>query len=627
MAAADTARLVAELTLDARGFQRGVATAGKSLGKLEGTVSNIGKRAQQGVGTLGKNLALIGVGAAGAIALAVKGGLDDLSTLNSAIVSVDGAIASVGATGQITGRQVAEWANQIEADIGAAFDDKDITAAAATLLRFGKTAPKNLRPALQVVTDLAVKTGDVESAASLLAKALADPTKAAGKLARSGVILTKAQQKTIDAMVKQNDIAGAQKVILDALAATTSGAAANSQDKYRRSISLLNDVAEDAKKALAEGFLPVIQRVADLLSKKLQDPRFLQGIRDFGNTLAGGLDDLVSIAERLPWGAIGDSLKIAGAGAKAVLNAFVSLPPWVQTAVLTGWGLNKLTGGALSGIVGELAKGLVKGVLGINAGVVNINAATVTGAGGVPGAPGAKPGATGLTGIVKDGLEAGFKLAIPAIVGGVVGGVVAHTVAGAIDPRLQQSIDNGAQPLANRDPRRFNQNGQVVANLSADVKQNIAGTKSNTEKLIGVYKGGIGDAAKLANVANERLEAIKTQQVAAATALGSKIKDGTSETKGALGKTTQEIAASAAKTYAGQQAGKAATVQAQQSAAASIKAAQDRTTAAAQASAAAIRAKKLSVNVENHNIVSTTVSVRETIKGQTTFKSYYKTQS
>ena len=53
-----------------------------------------------------------------------------------------------------------------------------------------------------------------------------------------------------------------------------------------------------------------------------------------------------------------------------------------RTAVLTGWGLNKLTGGALGSIVTELGKGLIKGVLGMTAGVVHIKAGTVTGAGG-----------------------------------------------------------------------------------------------------------------------------------------------------------------------------------------------------------------------------------------------------
>jgi hypothetical protein len=39
-----------------------------------------------------------------------------------------------------------------------------------------------------------------------------------------------------------------------------------------------------------------------------------------------------------------------------VLGAFNSLPPWIQTAVLTGWGLNKLTGGALGNIAGILTR-------------------------------------------------------------------------------------------------------------------------------------------------------------------------------------------------------------------------------------------------------------------------------
>ena len=101
------------------------------------------------------------------------------------------------------GRAVANWANQIEADTEAAFDDKDIVAATTTLIRYGKVSDENLRPAMEVMTDLAARTGDVESAATLLGKALADPAKAAGKLARSGVILTKAQQKQIKAMVRQ----------------------------------------------------------------------------------------------------------------------------------------------------------------------------------------------------------------------------------------------------------------------------------------------------------------------------------------------------------------------------------------------------------------------------------------
>jgi hypothetical protein len=55
------------------------------------------------------------------------------------------------------------------------------------------------------------------------------------------------------------------------------------------------------------------------------------------------------------------------------------------------WISNKLSGGALGDIVGELGKGLIKGVLGMTAGVVNITAGVVKGPGGLPGSGG--PGA------------------------------------------------------------------------------------------------------------------------------------------------------------------------------------------------------------------------------------------
>ena len=67
--------------------------------------------------------------AAVGIAAGVKSGLENLATLESAITSVDGAIAQMGLTGQVTGAQIATMANEIEASIGAAFDDKDITQA------------------------------------------------------------------------------------------------------------------------------------------------------------------------------------------------------------------------------------------------------------------------------------------------------------------------------------------------------------------------------------------------------------------------------------------------------------------------------------------------------------------
>jgi hypothetical protein len=416
MAAAETARLIASLELKDN-LSKGVKSATASLGKLDTSLGKIGGMAQKGLGTAARNLAKIGAVAAVGVGAMVKSGIDSLVTLESAVASVDGAIDQMNLT--VTGSQVATWANEIESAVGAAFDDKDIIAATENIIRYGKITEENLRPAMEVMTDLAAKTGSVESASELLGKALADPAKAAGKLSRYGIILTKTQQDQLKAMTEVGDMAGAQALLLEELARTTQGAAAASQGPYKRAMSVLADVTEDAQRALAEGFLPVLMELSEMLKTALADPKVVAGIRSFGQTLASGLKSLIGIAKNLPWAQIGDSLKLAGAGAKAVLGAFVALPPWVQTAVLTGWGLNKLTGGALGGIVGELGKGLIKGVLNTNTAVMNVKAGVVNGLGGLGGGKGGGlpvGGAAAGTGVLSVALAAGSVAAIGAAV-------------------------------------------------------------------------------------------------------------------------------------------------------------------------------------------------------------------
>src|SRR5574343_1862845 len=408
---AETAELAVKLSL--------IDKMSPAIKRVQGNLTRFGSSVKRAAVNAGKVMAGLGTVAAVGIGAAVRSGIQSLATLESAVMSADGAIKQMGLTGKVTGAQVAGWANEIETAIGAAFDDKDITQATTTLIRFGKVTPSNLRRAMEVMTDLATKTGDVASAGTLLARALADPTKAAGKLARAGIVLTKAEQKKIAALVKAGKAAEAQAIILKALEKTTKGAAAASQGPYQRAMSVLADVTEDAQRALAEGFLPVLERVADWLSKTLADPANVQRIRDFGKALAGAVDKARTFVQGIDWKSVGDGLKVAADWAKRLFDAFMSLPPEVKGTIIALAGLNKLSGGAVGDLVSELGKGLIKGVLGITAGVVNLKAASVIGGGG-PGLPGGKGGKGGLGGLGK---AAGGVGALAT--GGVVLGVAA----------------------------------------------------------------------------------------------------------------------------------------------------------------------------------------------------------
>ena len=394
MAAAETARLIASLELKDK-LSPGVKTASAGVDKLDSKLGRLGASARRGAGMAGK--ALLGLGAVAAVGItaAVKTGIEDLATLEDATTSVDGAIKQLGLTGQVTASQIATWANEIEAATDAAFDDKAIVSATSTLIRFGHVTADNVRPAMEVITDLAVKTGDVDSAASLLAKALADPTKAAGKLARSGVILTKQQQKNIEGFVKAGKAGKAQALILDALAKSTDGAAKNMHGPVRDALNLMNDAFEDGRKALAIGFLPVLKKVSTMLSAAVADPKTRQALEDFGTSLSGAFDDALEFAKTIPWGSIGNGLGMAAGFAKDLFNAFRSMPPEVQATLVALAGIEKVSGGALSGFVGELGKFIGGGLKQIFAAQVTVIGKSVIGGGGGLPVTGGKGGGIG----------------------------------------------------------------------------------------------------------------------------------------------------------------------------------------------------------------------------------------
>jgi hypothetical protein len=532
MAFAETANLAVKLTLGGN-FNSQLAKTRAELGKFDRQSRGFKAGAQIGTGI--KRGLVIGTAAVatgiGLLAVQVDKGINSLAELEDATTAVDGAIKQMGQTGKVTSGQVAAWANEIEASVHAAFDDKDITAAAATLLRFGKVTSANLRPALVVMTDLAAKTGDVQSASTLLAKVLADPTKAAARLTRAGVVLTaqdqkqlagvyalsKAQQKHLAALQKLDKgkaadykagiDAGkqvqAQAVLLAILTRTLKDAADTSQGPYHRALNLIKDTTEDAQRALAEGFLPVLEKVADIFRTGLAKPGALDQIRDFGKGLARGLDSLITTAQKLPWSAIGDSLRLAGTGAKAVLDAFTSLPAWVQTAVLTGWGLNKLTGGLVTNLIGGALDFALKKI-----GVMNVQAAVVNVAGGVGGVGGGIAGAakTGL-GLASKVFLIGEAIGLAVLVNDVRQGISDASTAQsqAIDKQTSQwlaknpsradllnglkGVDDGIRSLE-ANPLNVLVQGDALDNLRkmrADIAKQLAdqATREDTRHLIG----------------------------------------------------------------------------------------------------------------------------------------------
>jgi hypothetical protein len=237
-------------------------------------------------------------------------------------------------------------------------------------------------------------------------------------LRRFGVLLSEARvkQEAVNmgltngkrALTEQEKVQARYSLILKDTAvqqgdfARTSDSLANVQRRLKAS---LRDTGAVIGTALLPQVTKVALRINDLVAAKQPE------IEALAAELPAVFDEAIKFAEDIPWDTIKDTFIFMGQGAKAALTMFNSLPSWLKTAVITGWGLNKLTGG----LVTDLASGLIKGVLGMNAGVVNIKAGVVNGGGGLGGPMGGGKGGRfgrlgGIGGLLMGGLATGLAL-------------------------------------------------------------------------------------------------------------------------------------------------------------------------------------------------------------------------
>jgi hypothetical protein len=235
------------------------------------------------------------------------------------------------------------------------------------------------------------------------------------------VQLTDQQQDQIKALVESNRLYEAQQLILAELEVQVGGRFVAAGRTNEASVARMGDAWEDLQQSLARGLLPGIDKVATRLSTIFADPAVIQRIEDFGSRLAGFLNEenldraeeavrgVFGYLASIPWGAIGDGLRIAGQGAKVALDAFRSLPPGVQNALITLLAANKLTGGLVASGLGQLAAVALGSLKTITAGHVTV----VGPVSGVPGTGG------GLLGGLGRGLATGAAVAGGAALAGV----------------------------------------------------------------------------------------------------------------------------------------------------------------------------------------------------------------
>lgn len=446
MAGAETAKMVASLDLKDN-LSKGLQTAGKNVDGFSRKLAS-SRAVAVGVGVGLERLAEKGLSALGG---AIGDGIQGALQLEKAQAQTQAVITSTGNAAGVSAQQVRDLANSLE-DV-TTVDDKTIQQGENLLLTFTKIGGSIFPEAAKAATNMAIAfnkgdaaTADIDGAAIQLGKALNDPAAGFAALKKSGVSFSEAQIKILKgtnaltkeevhhyvqlrktdkaaaerykAGVLQNRLLASQKLILGELNTEFGKAGEAAGTGFAADISRANDAIDDAKISLAQGLLPAVGEVARELSTTFKDPAVMSSLKDFGKNIGEGIKGAVAFAKSIPWDKVGQGLSIAADAAKAVVGAFTSLPPWVQAAVISGWGLNKITGGAVTSVITGLAETIGKNLL-QSLGLMTVTAGTVIVNGGI-GAPG-NP-----VGTVEDVATKGGLLALIGTVG-----VIAAAAAGS----------------------------------------------------------------------------------------------------------------------------------------------------------------------------------------------------
>lgn len=295
-------------------------------------------------------------------------------------------------------------------------------------------------------------------------------------------------------------------------------------------LEVFNQRLANIREAAGQKLLPSLTKLVDVVSGKLV-PAFGQFIDAILPTVISGLDQLSSfLSGGGATSALTNFLTIAKSAApvikgaaeatftliKGAVGLFTSLPPVLQSLAIAGLTVNKLTGGLVTNLAGGLIDAVIRsfrGLMNVNAGVVNVNGAV----GGVPGGPVATA-AGGLAGVLGAVAAPVISVAAVAAAGQIIGdqvhqqgqGLLSQTqafAAKATDADLARAIDGVQQQLDGMQFNTFDSKNQVVAVINALREEQNRRAEMPTDlsaATMEAFRGKMADALKTTRVQDRK---------------------------------------------------------------------------------------------------------------------------
>lgn len=322
-----------KVVIDSSGVSVGVGNATKSLGSLTAIAGQVGG-AMKNIGaamTLGLTLP---------IAAFFASSMKSAMAAENALAEVNAVLASTGGVAGVTAEEVQKLASEFQKLTK--FSDEQIMSGESMLLTFTNISSEVFPQATEAMLNMAEKFGNIENASIQLGKALNDPIAGVGALRRVGVMLSQEQENQIKAFMAVNDIASAQKVILQELQTEFGGLAVamgkTDSGKLAQFINTLDDFKELIGKDLIKAFIPFIEMLTVMMQKFMDLPEptrnaivkiviALGGLAAIAGPIIFALGSLISMISGIVTiaGSLGISMSAVAAGAGAAGSALVGL--------------------------------------------------------------------------------------------------------------------------------------------------------------------------------------------------------------------------------------------------------------------------------------------------------------
>jgi phage-related protein len=235
-------------------------------------------------GFIGANVVMGGVSmAANFLKDSVFGVVDAFGEAQVATALTNAHLKSTGGISGMTAESVGNLADSLAKMSGV--DDEVIQSGENILLTFNNIRGETFPAATKAALDLSVALKqDMSSSATQLGKALQDPINGVTALRRVGVGLTDDQQKQIESFMAVNDIASAQKVILDELNNEYGDSAKNVGDTLPGALGKLHTAFGNIQEKVGGAVAPMLTDLANMFLDKV-----LPAVEDLGMALASNL--------------------------------------------------------------------------------------------------------------------------------------------------------------------------------------------------------------------------------------------------------------------------------------------------------------------------------------------------